>query len=381
MAKPFTTKAKEGFLSIVSHLTGRHAVLLPREAAREELIFPVESDYRADGGVLLLRLQEPAAGRLRVTLLGYETSWPTRTLLQTEFLHYSGPALLEFEFGNRRLSLAGEELGRAAAFPSRRFSFRFDWEGAAGRQRTRFTGHYLPSRMERVDESYYHGETYIDHEQQNAAESPTVIGLLERYKVTGPVLEVGCATGGLLQAMQHAGIEAYGVDISGWAVQKANERFGGQRAWECDVENQSFPPDLTAKTPFRGLVLWAVYEHFRNPSAVLARLSALATTGALLLINTTNADSLSRHLFGKQWEGHFDPTHFGVEQVSVNTLRRDLPALGWRILSLETHLVWDGCSDPLHATLREWHTHDARFRHLLVARDLGDFVHCVALKE
>jgi SAM-dependent methyltransferase len=381
MLKPFTTKLKEGFLRILGRLTGRHAVLLSREAAREELIFPVDSDYRADGGALRLWLKEPEAGRLRVTLLGYETSWPTKALLQTEFLPYLGSALLEFELSSRRLTLAGQELGHASGFPTRRFAFRFEWEGADGRKRIRSTGHYLPSKMERAEESYFRGQNYVDHELQSAVDYPVVIELLRRHGVEGPVLEVGCATGGLLHAMEQAGIQGYGLDISEWAVQKAQERLGIERALVCNVETQPLPVGLTAHAPFRALLLWSTYEHFRNPLAVLVKLSALATPGTLLFIDTTNADSLSHKLFGAQWEGYFDSTHFGVEQASVSTLRRDLPALGWRISSLETRLVWDGCIDPLHLTLRDWYEHDARFRQLLATRDLGDFVNCVAVRE
>jgi hypothetical protein len=90
---------------------------------------------------------------------------------------------------------------------------------------------------------------------------------------------------------------------------------------------------------------------------------------------------LTRQLFGRDWEGRFDPTHFGVEQVGVRSLRERLPALGWRIESLTTERIWDGCADPTHATLREWWAADARFRRLLAERDLGDLIHCVAVRQ
>ncbi|MFQ5668584.1 MAG: hypothetical protein ACE5I7_19435, partial [Candidatus Binatia bacterium] len=82
-----------------------------------------------------------------------------------------------------------------------------------------------------------------------------------------------------------------------------------------------------------------------------------------------------------QWEGYFDATHHGIDQVSARRLRDELPQLGWRIQHLSTHRVWDSDADPTRATLREWWAGDARFRRLLTERDLGDLITCVAVKE
>jgi hypothetical protein len=101
---------------------------------------------------------------------------------------------------------------------------------------------------------------------------------------------------------------------------------------------------------------------------------------ATLLINTTNADSLSHMIFGSDWEGYFDWTHLGVGQVSVTTMKQELPRIGWRISQLETEQAWDRSADPTRATLREWWASDARFRRMLSERDLGDIVTCVAVR-
>jgi len=55
--------------------------------------------------------------------------------------------------------------------------------------------------------------------------------------------------------------------------------------------------------------------------------------------------------------------------------------LGWRLEQLETTVVWDGDADPTHATLRDWWASDARFRRLLVEREAGDLISCVATKQ
>jgi hypothetical protein len=109
-------------------------------------------------------------------------------------------------------------------------------------------------------------------------------------------------------------------------------------------------------------------------------LSGVAAPGAVLVLTTTNADSLTHRLFGAEWEGYFDGTHRGVDLVGARSIRETLPRLGWRIVTLETHAVWDGSADPTRATLREWWASDARFRTLLAEQELGDLVACVAVK-
>ena len=103
--------------------------------------------------------------------------------------------------------------------------------------------------------------------------------------------------------------------------------------------------------------------------------------GSLLLINTTNADSLSHHILGEKWEGYYDWSHYGVDQVSVRSMRSELDRLGWRILQLTTDTLWASDADPFAATLRDWFSADARFRRLLSDRELGDFITCVAVKR
>jgi SAM-dependent methyltransferase len=235
-----------------------------------------------------------------------------------------------------------------------------------------------------IDRDYFEGDNYVDHEAQSAGEAADILGWLRRYGAAGPALEVGCATGNVLLALEEAGIPAFGLDISEWAVERANQRLGRERAWVCDVGTAGsggFPPAIQAQAPFRTLVLWSVFEHFQDPFATLERLGRLAAPGATLLLQTTNAESLTHALFGPDWEGYFDWTHLGIDRVGVRSLREGLPRLGWRIEHLHTHLLWTGSADPTHAALRDGYALDARFRRLLAERDLGDLILIVARKE
>jgi 2-polyprenyl-3-methyl-5-hydroxy-6-metoxy-1,4-benzoquinol methylase len=207
-----------------------------------------------------------------------------------------------------------------------------------------------------------------------------VLAMLQAAGADGPVLDVGCATGGLISRLIGEGYDTIGVDQSQWAVDIAVARLGEERVFQCNVETDAFPSAMTRVATYGAIVLWAVYEHFRDPPAVLARITSLARPGTILLINTTNAESLSHLLFGRDWEGYYDWTHHGVDTITVSSLRAALQNNGWRVESLKTHAFWHAGADPEQALFRNLETNDSRFRHLLEARDLGDFIVCAAKK-
>jgi len=375
------TRLKGLFLRALSRITNRHAVLLPAEAGSDDALIDLRAPYRVTGTILTVDLRETGSGRLSATLLGYEGHFPVRVLWTGEAREYPGPSALGLDLVSGAVRLGGSDWGRVSLpLPGRRFCWKLRLVAPDGRVRERLTGHYVPLDVSAVGREYFEGENYVDHEAQSAADHQEIVRLLRAHGARAPVLEIGCATGGLLAALDAEGLTGVGVDISEWAVARSAERLGPGRTWVCDVEKDELPASIAARRPFGTLVLAAVLEHFREPFAVLARLTPLAAPGTVLVISTTNRDSLCQMLFGSEWEGHFDWTHRSVDQISARTLRAELPALGWRIERLTTDLVWDISADPTRATVREWWASDARFRRLLAERELGDIVTCVAVK-
>jgi 2-polyprenyl-3-methyl-5-hydroxy-6-metoxy-1,4-benzoquinol methylase len=379
---------KNALLACLSRVTGRHAVLLPSQARDEDTMLALRAPYRVEGPVCRVELLEPGPGRLAATLLGYAGHFPVRTIWTGVERPYGGPSAIELDLTTGVVRLGQDEWGRAPLpLPGRRFCWQVNLTDAQGRRRSRLTGHYRVVEVgptgegSAIGESYYSGQNYVDHEAESAGDHGDMVEILKRHAAVGPVLEVGCATGGLLAALDAAGLPSIGVDASAWAVARAAERLGAGHAWLCDVERDPLPGEVKARGPFGALVLAAVFEHFHDPFAVLATLTGCARPGTVLLIMTANAQSLSHALFGSDWEGYFDWTHHGVDQVTVKSLREELPRLGWKVSELTTRLIWDADADPTRATLRQWWAADARFRRLLVERELGDFITCVAVRE
>jgi len=376
------TLLKQAFLACLGRLSGRHAIFLPAEARDESLILDLRAPYRLDGAVCRVELRDLGPGRLVATLLGYAGHFPVRKIWTGSARAYVGPCALELDLTTGIVRLGPDDWGRVPLpLPGRRFCWQLELIDSRGRKRSRQTGHYRAVDGAAIGEAYFSGETYVDHEAESAGDYADIVETLRRQAAEGPVLEVGCATGGLLAALDAAGLPCVGVDLSEWAVARAGERLGPGRAWQCDVERDPLPGEIKSMAPFGALVLSAVFEHFRDPFSVLAKLGGYARRGTVLLIVTANADSLSHALFGRDWEGYFDWTHLGVDRITVQSLREELPRLGWRVSGITTRLLWDADADPTRATLRQWWAADARFRRLLVERDLGDFITCVAVRE
>ena len=367
--------------SALSVLTGRQVVFLPPISRSEDLMLQVRAAYRIESGRLAMDVTDAGCGELEAFVFGFEGHFPTRELWRSTPQPYRGPVRLDFDLASGAVEYGGIPWGRIPIpIRGRRFNIRLSLHSASG-VKSRETGHYFPGESGPANEWYFHGDNYVDHELQSRFEADQVLRLLERQVVKGPILEVGCATGAMLHALRGAGFDCVGVDVSAWAVEQANRLMGEEVAWLWNAEDETPPPSIVARRPYGALILWAVMEHFKDPFASLAKLTALTQPGSLLLINTSNCDSMLHWLFGREWEGYFDATHYGVDQVGVRRLRQLLPALGWQIEMLQTFLVWDSNSDPIHASLREWYSYDARLRCLLKERDLGDMIHCVARRQ
>lgn len=370
---------KQGLLTLVSGATRRTAVLLGAQAG-DDSILPLRAAYRVDAGALAIDVEEPRRGVLRAA---FSADGDSSMTWLSDQRPYSGPARLLLSLEDGRVQFGGTALGSVSdgrPVTARRFTWTFTLALLDGTVLTRQTSHYVARDGRAVDATYYQGEDYSNYEAQSEAVHRQIVDLARANGARGPVLEVGCATGGTLAALRADGIDGCGLDLSAWAVDQARRRLGDNVVWQCNIEHEPIPSAVAARGPFGLLVLASVFEHFDRPFAALDRLTPLAAPGATAILLTTNADSLTHRIFGSDWEGFFDWTHHGVEQVSAATLRDRLPRLGWRIRDLWTWHVWDASVDPTRATLREWNAVDARFRRLLIERDLGDFVTCVAVR-
>lgn len=130
------------------------------------------------------------------------------------------------------------------------------------------------------------------------------LSLLARLGKQGRLLDVGCATGYLLEAAQARGWAPYGVEYAAWSAAIAQKKFGREAIFNGTLEQCSFPANF-----FDAIVMSDLIEHVRRPQETLFKARTLLKDEGLLLIVTPDTAALSNHVMGKRWT-HYKPEHF-----------------------------------------------------------------------
>lgn len=189
-------------------------------------------------------------------------------------------------------------------------------------------------------QSYSHASG-VDPSHQRIVKEIQALG----YK-TGAMLDVGCATGTFLKMAKEQGFTTYGVEISDWAAQKAQE-VSGAKVFCLDLSKDKLPlPDASLDV----VSLNECIEHIPNHYHALAEMYRLLKPNGLLFVHTPI--HFSRFLQ--------DPTHvvfftqdslpFTMERAGFKILKKGLeggPLQKWRIPRIWRILTqWD-FSQPL----------------------------------
>lgn len=220
---------------------------------------------------------------------------------------------------------------------------RFEFKDADGELWTRRTGHRVQSGPGE-DADYFTGLVYDNYEAQAALFPRQILDLLRRYRpLTGRLLDVGCATGLLVEEAGRAGLEADGIDVSAWAVERANARAPGR----CRVLNLDEVTVAEIPRRYDFITLHSVIEHLADPARALALLFQMSRPGGLVYVQTLNADSLMHRLLGQDWGGYTDYTHQSP-WLTADWLDEQSRQAGFEVLHLKRYGIWnDNGSDDV----------------------------------
>jgi 2-polyprenyl-3-methyl-5-hydroxy-6-metoxy-1,4-benzoquinol methylase len=238
----------------------------------------------------------------------------------------------------------------------------------------RTCSHYLPFENKAIGKDYYFGDDYADYPRET--DVPSALDLVQRHVARGRLLDVGCALGIYTKAFLDAGFDAYGIDISEFAVTEAINRVGAGRIARCNLDESAVP----FEHPFEVFWLWDVLEHSANPQKMLETITASAAPGSWLFLHTSNAESLTHALFQEDWEGFCDYSHYGVRRITATNLPLWLKNLGWNIVEWNCGEIWVPAGDPVALRLFEAFHVIPELAVLLSERNLGDFIRAVACK-
>lgn len=279
------------------------------------------------------------------------------------------PGTLELEEREGALYHGSQRLG---AIPEPRGGWLLVDFALDGRKR-RVAHHVLPSAAS--DAAYFTGAVYADYEQNPGFDSEHLLDTLSRHRpLEGRFLDLGCATGHLVAAALRRGLEADGVDVSAWAVERANARTGNR----CRVVDLDRATAADFQARYDLITLHSVIEHCTQPTSVLNLIHALLRPGGVAFIQTLNADSLMHRLQKENWSGFSDPTHRSPWLTS-NWLCETSTQLGFAIVAVRTSGLWNDNRDD-----QTWRAFAELLQcspvSTLLEEGLGDFVEIVLRK-
>lgn len=138
---------------------------------------------------------------------------------------------------------------------------------------------------------YTHEICYNDHEK--------LADVLK--KVTNPsnVLDIGCAKGFLVEGFYNNGVDAYGVDISEYAISCSSKKID-DKLFVLNVEKQKIP---FQNDYFDLIILSEVVEHLGNFDLILNEMKRVLTNDGYIFLTTP-----TKKIFKKEK----DVTHINV---------------------------------------------------------------------
>ena len=166
--------------------------------------------------------------------------------------------------------------------------------------------HYYPSTYHgdtvRTIEAFLSGKLQRSRSWKGEKEK---VDLVQRFVDKGRILDVGCADGKFLWALDPEKWDRTGVEFAEQTVRLVNDKIPDLTLIEGDLFSDKLP-----ENSFDVITFWHVLEHLPQPRAVLERTQKLLRPGGWLFISLPNFDSLQARLFQRHWYAFDDvPRH------------------------------------------------------------------------
>lgn len=201
------------------------------------------------------------------------------------------------------------------------------------------------------DREYYHAWGLEESESIAArTKRATFSPIISRLNAAIPavasqprnLLDVGAATGLLLEVAVESGWTPWAVELNPFAADELRKRFGQSNVFEGELTTCDFAP-----SSFDAVTMTDLIEHVLDIGATLRAAARLLRPGGVLCMTTPRIDSFSRRMMGRNWL-HFKIEHiqyfsgrsmadavkeagFAEAQITANTKRLTLDYLNFQL--------------------------------------------------
>lgn len=175
-------------------------------------------------------------------------------------------------------------------------------------------------------ENYHRDEDYKKFESLFENIFQKRVNLISKFSKKGRVLEIGSATGAMLNLLVKLGWDGLGIEPSG-SYMEAKKK--GLR-----VLNGKFEDIKLHQNYFDLVILNHTLEHMDNPGQVLKKIQAVLKDGGIVFIDVPNFGSLSSRILGKKWPYLLPLEH--KSQFTKESLTKLLNDTGFEVLHWES---------------------------------------------
>jgi SAM-dependent methyltransferase len=141
-------------------------------------------------------------------------------------------------------------------------------------------------------------DKYIKEEPGRRAAARRLLKQLRRYKEGGKLLDIGCATGFLIDEARLMGWDVYGVELSRWGVDHARNKLGLRNVIQGVLKDANFP-----RATFDAIVMTDVIEHLVDPKASMEEIRLLLKPNGVFCCTTPDIDSTVSKILKAKWWG------------------------------------------------------------------------------
>ena len=184
------------------------------------------------------------------------------------------------------------------------------------------------------DESYFHYEfenhNAFFHLMELSLNDINFNEITKKYNGSRKVLDIGCATGLLLNKLQNEGWDSHGVEICEASAQYARDNFNlniyNKNLFECN-----FPDNHFEVIHFSHLI-----EHVPNPKNFLKEVYRILQPNGYIIVTTPNVEGFFVKIFKSKWRSAIFQHLF---LFSKKSLKKLLIKTGFSILK---QISWGG---------------------------------------
>jgi 2-polyprenyl-3-methyl-5-hydroxy-6-metoxy-1,4-benzoquinol methylase len=183
-----------------------------------------------------------------------------------------------------------------------------------------------PPKQERMDEiygnDYYKGWEGMNNRLTRYTKSMKVYTFSAYFKLFSKfthmknkkLLDVGCATGYLLEAAKKMGCDCYGVELSPFGATEASKKFPG-RIFNGTLEEARYKSES-----FDIITLTDLIEHVIDPVEFLKEVKRILKPGGFILIVTPDFHSWWAKFMKNKWTNFKEEHLFYFSSKSLKTL-------------------------------------------------------------